>query len=257
MSIDKMANIKDVTNKITPGNLKVPFNIEETIKEINTHICTAQTHLLSTSREFITNLEKEDFKLPTVYQQIVNESGQSEIKKVSEVSVPFGYFLVPGVFQISKVDVEIPFKVDLDKESTRTENISSQKNAESNVTVTLKLSYEYQKLSNYSVPAIISFNPIIDLKFNEYSIDPEFKTRCKATGFFEVKNEKTGTPLSRQKIYLNIDEGNIIPAEGILDNAGKIEFTITGNCQEDKKFVSSLLVVLNGVKRNFSVVLTP
>ena len=162
-----MGNNKDVKKRTTPENLKVPFNIEETIREINTHICTAQSHLLSASREFITNLENESFKLPTVFQQVLNDNGESEIIKVSEVSVPFGYYLVPGVFQISKVDVEIPFKVDSERESARTKNISSLKNIESNVTVTLKLTYEYQKLSNYSAPAVISSNPIIDLKFNE------------------------------------------------------------------------------------------
>lgn len=252
-----MGNNKEITNRITPKNLKVPFNIEETIKEINTHICTAQSHLLTASREFITNMENENFKLPTVFQHVINDSGESEVIKVSEVSVPFGYYLVPGVFQISKVDVEIPFKVDGEKESIKTKNISTLKNIESNLTATLKLTYEYQKLSNYSAPAVISSNPIINLKFTEYNIDNKHKTRFTARGFFEVKNEKTGTPLSRQKIYLSIEEGNIIPTEGNLDNLGKLEFTITANCQEDQKFTSNIVVVVNGIKRNFRVVLTP
>lgn len=251
-----MGNNKEKTDRSNPENLKAPFGIEDTINEINTHICKAQTHLLSRSRDIIIDIEKEEINLPTVYQQVVNEEGQSEIKKVSDIKIPFGYFLTPGVFQISKVDVEIPFKIEMENKPAKTDIVTSLKKNESNLSATLRLSYEYVQLNNYTVPAFISSNPFIEVRFLDFSIDPKFKARCTAHGLIEVKNEKTGIPLARQKIYLNLEEGSIVPTEGTLDDSGKLEFKISSTCLKDQKLATNLTAIINGVKRKLSILLT-
>lgn len=235
------------------------LNIKNTIQQINTCLCSAQMHLLSESGEMVAQIDTTEIALPTAYRQIIKANGESEIQKISEVKMPLGSLLPTGMFYISHVEVDLPISIDLaDNQPVKDkDSILASKKPEAKTQATLKLTYQYQPLSKVVTPSIFQATPFMDLKFIDFSLDPKNQRRCSAKGMIEARDGETDKPLAGTKIYLSVENGNVMPSVGNLNKTGKIEFRIVGPCQKDGEFNNTMLVLINGITRTFSILLSP
>lgn len=235
------------------------LNIKGVIKQINNHLCSAQTHLLSESGKMVTQINTTEIALPTAYRQFIKSDGKSEIQKISEVRVPLGSLLPPGVFYISHVDVELPISIDVmnNQPAKDKDLVLTSPKPEAKSQATLKLTYQYQTLSKVVSPLTLQSAPFLDLKFLDFSLDPKNRRRCFVKGTIEAHDGETDKPLAGAKIYLSVENGNVVPSVGNLNKEGIIKFRIIGPCQKDGEFNNTMLVLINGVTRTFNILLSP
>lgn len=235
------------------------LNIKESIQQINDHICSAQKHLLSESGKMVVDLNATEISLPTAYKQIINASGESVIQKISEVKIPIGSLIPAGIFHISNVELDMPISINsASVQSTKgKEAILSRNMPEVVNNATLKLTYQYQQLSDIVSPPIFRTIPFLELKFTEFGPDKKNRRFCSAKGVIEAYDGETNEPLVGNIIHLSIENGSVMPSQGKLNNKGMIEFRILGPCKQDGSFTNTMIVLINGATRTFEISLSP
>jgi hypothetical protein len=238
----------------SPQNLP---EIQKAIKAVTEHVHEAQAHLLAESAKLATSGGKKEYEveLPTAYRHTVDDQGESTIERLSSIRIPLSSIVPPGVFQIDRMDVSLP--VPLTAPSPVAPGRKRAGKETTHAEATLNLTYVYRPIEGVPSPVRIEDRPLLDLRVKEYEVEGEFRKRCLARAVLTARHGETGKPLSKARVHLSVEPGNVMPTRARLDDQGRLRLEMTGGCDEKGSFDTVLTVLVRGVTRTLRVSLSP
>ena len=219
-----------------------PHGIETIVSEIGQQLTRSQAHLLERGAEQAHESEGRELVLPRTLRQRVSSGGKSALERVGETRTPLSSLIPSGAFQVVRAGVELPLEVDDGVLVGSAEN-----------PVKLNLEFEFLPFENLPVPVSVDALPSVSVTMSEFLPNRDGFGGCTARGTLTARDADGDSPLSGERVLLQVTYGSVSPATARLSSEGTVEFTIRARCRPLAVFETELVANVLGVERTLQI----